>query len=149
VFWVFRDILLPIELSVEGVCIPLTTVAYIGIYLAVRRHKNQIHVLQVQDVAESGEIANFASLIKSAIGVFYVYLVFLICYLPYSISLAAFEINGPSITWKRYSLFSWTLVHLNSSLNPVIYCWKMRHIRVDITDPLRNISRFRRNSASH
>ena len=67
VFWGSRNVLLPIEISVGGFSLLLTTVAYIRIYLAVRRHKNQIQVLQVQDVAESGEIANFASLIKSAV----------------------------------------------------------------------------------
>jgi len=147
VFWVSRDILLPIELSVGGFCLLLTTVAYIRIYLAVRRHKNQIQVLQVQDVAESGEIANFASLIKSAVGLFYVYLVFLICYLPYLVGLVAFDLNGPSISLKRFSLFSWILVYLNSSLNPIIYCWKMRHIRHAVMDILRNIPWFR-NSAT-
>ena len=146
VFWVSRDILLPIELFIGGFCLLLTTVTYIRIYSAVRRHKNQMHALQVQDVAESVEMANFASLIKTATGIFYVYLVFLICYLPYIISLAAFDMNGPRITLKRFSLFSWTLVYLNSSLNPVIYCWKMRHIRVTITDLLRNMSRFRNNA---
>ena len=57
VFWVSRDISLPIELSVGGFCL-LTTVAYVRIYLAVRRHKNQIQVLQVREVAETGQMAN-------------------------------------------------------------------------------------------
>ena len=59
----------------------LTTMVYIRIYLTVRRHKNQIQVLQVQQVAQEGEVANFANLIKSAVGIFYVYLVFLLCYM--------------------------------------------------------------------
>ena len=47
-----------------------TTLVYIRIYLTVRRHKNQIQVLQVQQVALTGEMANFARLIKSTVGVF-------------------------------------------------------------------------------
>jgi len=148
VFWVSRDILLPIEFSIGGFCLLLTAVAYIRVYLAVRRHRNEIQAQQAQDVAEGGgEIANFASLVKSAVGLFYVYLVLLICYLPYVVGLAAIELNGPSIPLKRFSLFSWTLVYLNSSLNPVIYCWKMRHIRHAIMDILRNIPWFRNSSS--
>ena len=147
VFWVSRDILLPIEFSIAGFCLLLTAVAYIRIYLAVRRHRNEIQTQQVQDEAEGGEIANFARLVKSAVGLFYVYVVLLICYLPYVVGLAAIELNGPSIPLKRFSLFSWTLVYLNSSLNPVIYCWKMRHIRHAIMDILRNIPRFRNSSS--
>ena len=49
----------------------LTTFVYIRIYFAARRNKNQIQALQVQQVAEFGEI-------KSAAGTFYVFLVFLV-----------------------------------------------------------------------
>ena len=126
----------------------LTTIVYIRIYLAVRRHKNQIQALQVQQVAHTCQMETFASLIKSAVGIFYVYLVFLVCYLPHFISVVATEINGPSMALKTYFLFSVTLVYLNSTLNPVIYCWKMRHVRHAIMDILQNMS-WLRNRASH
>ena len=52
------------------------------IYLAVRRHTNQIQTLQIhQEEAQNGEMATAARLRKSATGTFYVYLV-LDCYLP-------------------------------------------------------------------
>ncbi|XP_078347331.1 adenosine receptor A3-like [Oculina patagonica] len=123
----------------------LTTVAYIRIYLVVRRHRNQIQALQV---AQNGEMANFAGLIKSAVCTFYVYLVHLVCYLPTIIYWAALANHHPSIALKRVLLFSLTLVCLNSSFNPAIYCWKMRHIRRAIMDILRNMS-WLRNRASH
>ena len=119
-----------------------TSLIYVRLYLAVRRHKNQIQVLQVQQVAQVGDVADFASLIKSAVGIFYVYLVFLLCYLPYLISLVVTEIKGSSIVLKRFSLCAFTLAFLNSSLNPVIYCWKMRHIRHAVISILRNICRY-------
>ena len=53
-----------------GVIGRLTTVVYIRIYLAGRRHKNQIQAQQVQHVAEDGELANFARLIKVALNSF-------------------------------------------------------------------------------
>ena len=146
--WVPFDIYSLIKSILGGVCLLLTTVLYIRIYLAVRRHKNQIQALQVEQVTQNGDMATFASLIKSAVGIFYVYLVFLACYLPYFISVAAIEIYGPSIALKKFWLFSLTLVFLNSSLNPVIYCWKVRHIRHAIMDILRNMS-WLRNRASN
>ena len=126
----------------------LTTMVYIRIYLAARRHKNQIQVLQVQQVTQASEIANFASLIKFAVGIFYVYLVFLICYLPYVIGSAVFVIAGSNITLKKLHISFTTVVFLNSSLNPVIYCWKMRHIRHAVINILRNIP-LQRNRTSH
>ena len=111
-----------------------TTLVYTRIYLVVRRHKRQIQVQQVQNVA------NFASLIKSAVATFYVFLVYLACYLPIFICLTATAIHGPNIALNRLFLFSCTLVFLNSSLNPIIYCWKMRHIRHAVMNILRGIS---------
>ena len=64
------------------------------------------------------------------------------------ICLVATEINGPSISLKNWYILSWTLIFLGSSLNPVIYCWKMRHIRDAIIDILRNVPLLR-NRASH
>ena len=138
--------LISVASGVVGLC--LTTVVYIRIYLAVRRHMNQIQVLQVLQVAQSDEMASFATLIKSAISVFYVYLVYLVCYFPFLITAVMFEVYGPSITWKRCALFSFTLAFLNSSLNPVIYCWKMRHIRHAVMNILRNMP-WHRNRISH
>ena len=121
----------------------LTTMAYVRIYFAVRQHKNHIQVLQVQQEAQADQVAIFARLVKSAVGIFYVYFVFLVCYLPFLICLVVTKMNGPNIILKGCSIFSLTLVFLNSSLNPVIYCWKMRHIRHAVMDILRNMSRQR------
>ena len=143
-----QDNFLLIKLILGVIGVLFTTVAYLRIYLAVRRHKNHIRALQVQQVAENGEMSNFSSLVKSAVGIFYVYLVFLICYLPFFASLVALNINGLSITLKRFLLYSWTVMFLNSSLNPVIYCWKMRHIQHAMIDILRNMSWFRNRASA-
>ena len=145
-FWVPLYMYLPIVGIIVVIGVILTTVVYIRLYIAVRRHKNQIQALQVQQVA--GEVANLFSLIKFAVGIFYVYFVFLVCFLPYLIHLVATKMNGPSIVLKRFHLFSFTLLFLNSSLNPVIYCWKMRHIRHAVMNILRNMSRQRSETSN-
>ena len=117
----------------------ITLVVYIRIYQTVRRHKNHIQSMQIRDEAQSEEIKNLTVLIKSTVGIFYVYLVFLICYLPYFICMAVIQIYGSNIALKKLLLYSLTLMYLNSSLNPVIYCWKMRHIRHAIIDILRKM----------
>ena len=117
----------------------VTFVVYIRIYLTVRRHKNQIHSMQVQEVAHSDELKNFMVLMKSTFSTFYVYLVLLICYLPFCICSAVIRIYASSIASKHFFLYSISLVFLNSSLNPVIYCWRMRHVRRTIMDILRKI----------
>ena len=119
----------------------VTFVVYIRIFFTVRRHKNQIHSMQVQEVTHSDEIKNFVFLIKSTVSIFYVYLLLLICYLLFFICVAVVRIYGSSIALKQFFLYSMTVIFLNSSLNPVIYCWKMRHVRHAIVNILRKMFR--------
>ena len=129
-FWSPVEINSVIFTTVAACCFVSTAIVYIRIYLVVQRHKNQMESLQMQ------EVQRFASLRKSAIVVFYVYLVYLLCYLPQSILMAINANHEPSIAEKKFSLCSWTLIFLNSSLNPLIYCWKIRNIRHAIMDIL-------------
>ena len=48
----------------------------------------------------------------------YVYVTFVVCYLPYFISVTVITTNGPNIALKRFTLFSLTLIHLNSIFKP-------------------------------
>ena len=132
-----------VSLVIAAVGLILTFVSYIRIYLTVRRHKNQIQSIQIRGEAQSDAMKNFAARIKSTVGIFYVYFLFMICFLPSLISSAAIRIFGSSIVLKRFHLLSVTLIYLNSSLNPVIYCWKMRHVRHAILNILQNMFRSR------
>ena len=113
ILWVPSYISSGLAATVGGVGFFVTAVVYIRIYFAVQRHKNQIHVLQVQQAARNDEIANLTSLVKSAFGIFYVFLVLLICYLPSFIGVVVYQIYGPSIPLKKVLFFSWTLLNLN------------------------------------
>ena len=118
----------------------VTTTVYVKIYQTVRHHKKQIQSLQrVQQVEHIGEMSNMVSVLKSAVGIFYMYLVFVACYLPYLVCLVVADTTVTSNSIKSLYLFSYTILFLNSSLNPVIYCWKLRHIRHTIMDIMRNM----------
>ena len=138
-WWTSKEIVTLVIIVILGLCFVCTTIVYCRIYFAVRRHKNQIQALQVQQLAQNGEMANVATQTKSAISTFYVYLVFLVCCLPEYCAAVAKMLSGASTTLDGLLLYLRTLVFLDSSLNPVIYCWKMRHIRHAVMDILRNI----------
>ena len=134
-----------------GLCFICTTVIYYKIYAIVRRHRHHIQSVHDQLVSTqndeisletSGEISsNVVTVRKSALGTFYVYLVFMLCYMPgYCMMIARMIARSETnIAMKRFDPYAWTLVFVNSSLNPVIYCWKMKHIRHAIMDMFRNI----------
>ena len=138
-FWDRGNIVNVIMAIINAACIITTTFLNYKIYVAVRRHAHQIDALQVHQVAENDEMANVGRLRKSAIATVYVYLVFLVCYLPVSCTLWINALTSESNTVVDViNLYFLTLVFLNSSLNPLIYCWNMREIRHNIVIIFRN-----------
>ena len=132
-----------ITIIVWSLCLIFLTVISCRLYFAVRVHTKQIQASQLNQTALSDELATASRLRKSAVSSFYVNFVFLVCYLPFYCSLttgiffkkAAFT---NSQIWQELFLLSRTLMFINSCLNPVIYCWRMRDIRHAIKDILRN-----------
>ena len=68
----------------EAACVSAATFLSVKIYFVVRRHINQIQALQLQQVTQNGVTANAGRPRKYAIAAVYVYLVFLVCYLPHT-----------------------------------------------------------------
>ena len=120
-------------------CLVTTALLYFKLYLVVKHLANQIKTPQVQQAGQSKQTSNALRLRKSALGTFYVFLVFLVCYLPQVCHHFATTIHGKSNTWRILSRYAFTMVFLNSSLNPLIYCWKMRHIRHALMNMLRKM----------
>ena len=139
-----------IELVIMTVCLILVVIVYWRIYIVLKRHKIQIEGLQIQELqqgVQNGDLLNFLrKLRKSVLGTFFVCIVFLICYLPcfiLSVLLIARLLSASYFYVAR--LYDMTLFFLNSSLNPVMYCWKMRPIRRTLMDIMRSIvNRFRK-----
>ena len=136
--WISPDISYMVAIS-GVVYLVFSAMLHFRIYYSVRRHTIQIQALQVQPVVQNGQIANAVRLTKSAVGVFYIYPVFCLCYGPMFCSSTLVVIAGISTEVKVFSMASFTFLFLNSTLNPVIYCWKMRHVRRAVLDILRNI----------
>ena len=125
---------------IGSVCLIITGTLCCKMHAVVRRHRNEINLsLQVQKVAQNGKLVNDARLKKTTLATFYVYILFLGCYVPFFCVRAASIISGESVLRQHLFHYFLTLMYLNSSLNPLIYCWKMRNIRQAVMSVLRNI----------
>ena len=119
-------------------CVIAATFFSVRIYFSVRRHLNQIQVQQLQQASQNGQMASVTRLRKVAIMAVYVCLVVQVCYLPHICSTFAVAFTSVSNTAvKHLYYYTLTLSFLNSSLNPLIYCWKMKHVRNTIIGLLR------------
>ena len=123
--------------TVALVCLLTMGLIYFKIYIAVRRHTVQVHAQPAQAVAPNEENrSNFERVRKTAVGTFYVYLLFLACHLPIAIVI----LTGRKTNKKRqhFKIYAETLLYLSTSLVPLVYCWKFRHIRCAVKNILRN-----------
>ena len=122
---------------IESACIVTATFLSAKLYLTIRRHINQIQVSQVapNDQGESVQRKR-----KSAMATLYVYLIFIACYLPdICVLIIVASISEPRIDLGHLQFYTLTLLFLNSTLNPLIYCWKMKRIQHTIVSTLRHI----------
>jgi len=126
-------------IAMEVLCLVVNAAIYCKIYEVVRRHTKHLKTLQVQQETQRSDIANVAKIVRSTISIFYVFVVFSICYIPcVTIHVASAAIRTASSgqlqgTWiEQVHPYTGILLFLNSSLNPFIYCWKMRRIRFAI-----------------
>ena len=58
----------------------------------------------------------------------------IVCYLPRVVSI--YLLTEPNIVAISYTI---TLVFFNSSLNPILYCWKIDEVRQAMEDTIRQI----------
>ena len=117
------------------------TVAYVKIYKVVRYHQNQIY--SQHQTQHAGQARTLLRAKKSAFSAFYVYFVCLVCCLPNlfaSIPLVVDNYEGKKLLAYYASSF---VVFIKSSLNPLLYCWRYREIRVIISTTVQQICPIR------
>ena len=123
---------------------------YTKIYLRLRHHQIQIqdHQQQQRQPRNGGEIPlNTARYKKTVFSIAWVQLTLLICYLPFSVigmlviygEKPGSAPGGPSLA-SLYSAVS--IFFLNSSLNPILYCWKIREVRQAARETIRQLNCF-------
>jgi len=112
-------------------CLIVSTVCYISIYCVVRKHHRQIHVQQ-QSVKRMPANLNQSMLrsMKCAKNTFIFYIVMILCYIPWFISLFLSAIFPNQ--WISALVLADSAAFLNSSINPFLYCWRLREIRAAV-----------------
>lgn len=114
------------------VCLFGTFFVHFRIYRILRHHRVQIHAQELSSCVEN--LVAMERLKKSSLNIFYVYCLFLVCYAPYLCSVISLFIIG-----ERLSVLfniTVTIVYVNSTLNPLLYCWRIRDIRKAVRQTL-------------
>ena len=136
-FWTIDAYYLASAVSIL-ICLSVSTVSYIKIYYIVKQHQLQIHTQQ-QAVKSNATDINQSMLrsTKSAKNTFIYYTVMLLCYTPVFVAMAILFIS-PS-HWNKGWTLADTVVFMNSSINPVLYCWRLRELRTAVVKTVRQM----------
>ena len=115
-------------------CIVISSLCYTKIFVALRRRKIRLEDSAFQGPTEVIKVPlNLARYRKAVYSALCVQVTLVVCYLPFGIATTI-----PEISLSVY-VMTLTLLLLNSSLNPFIYCWKIREVRQAVKDTIRQL----------
>ena len=126
-------------------CLLISIFCYAKIHHKLRHQQAQVQksIPQGGQPNREGIIVSMARYKKTVSIIMWVQLALVACYVPWGI-VAVLRKNAieHGLAWLAASL----LVFLNSSLNPFLYCWKIREVRLVVKDTMRQfICMWKRN----
>ena len=116
----------------------LTTAAYFRVYKVARYHQNRI---QNQFQPQSSQAVALLRERKSSSNVVYIYIIYIACYLPGFFCLVLQTTSYSSGSMYAAHEVTFFFVLLNSSLNPLVYCWRYPEVRQIMTSTSKKIFR--------
>ena len=127
IFWYINIIII--------LCLATSVLSYTKLFLILRH--NQIHVLGPLFQGQLSQAISISRHRKAVSSALWVQIVLAVCYLPYCIIVFSTPQGGFPLSIYLARQYAYTLIYVNSSLNPLLYCWKIREIRKAVKDALR------------
>ena len=120
-----------------SLCVLTSVLSYTKIFLYLRHHQNQVndHVQQPSQ-ANQLNIERYKKAVSTAI---WLQLTLVACYLPNGIVMVLVAKSGLSSSIYHAGTCALTLVFLNSSLNLILYCWRIDEVRQAVKNTIRQV----------
>ena len=123
-----------------AICLIISTCCYIRIYLTVRHHRSQIRTQQQAVQCRCADNnTSVMRLKRSAVNTFLFYICMIVCYFPAYVLLTIFGLGY--LEWATEWTITTTMVFMNSCINPILYCWRLRELRVAVVKTVKSVLR--------
>ena len=122
-------------------CIMVSACCYTKIYRVLRQNQahlpHNVHQGQQKGGQNALNIVRYRKTVSTAL---WVQITLLACYLPFAVVAAVISFYGPlpNLRWHP----PLTLIMLNSTLNPFLYCWKIREMKQAVKDTITQVCCF-------
>ena len=123
-----------------SLCLITSVFSYTKIYLTLRHQQIQVLVRVHQEPPIQAVPLNIARYKKAVSSALWVQLTLLVSYLPRGVLDILVIHKGLSSSFVFPRQLTVTFIFLNSSLNPLLYCWKIREVRQAVKETIRQLS---------
>ena len=128
-----------------SLCVVISSLSYAKIFFTLRRRQFCVHNGAFQGERSQKIPLNIARYRKAVCSAVWVQVTLVVCYLPFGMLMALIRPESPDkseITFSVYLAGDITLsfVLANSSLNPFLYCWRIREVRKAVKETIRHLS---------
>lgn len=114
------------------ICLVTSIFSYTKILITLRHNQNQVQNHISQGQRSQAIVLNTGRYKQAVYSALCVQVALVVCYVPSFITVLVItyqrERGMPSSVWLTWQ-FTASLVYLNSLLNPLLYCWRIREIR--------------------
>lgn len=117
-------------------CVVLSTSSYVKIFLTLRRQTKKMLDESTQNPVQKRPLNAVRRYRKSVCTALWIYCALISCYLPFSVIklVTTFVVVTPLLL--VVNAFMAILVYFNSTLNPVLYCWRIKEIRYRVKETI-------------
>ena len=124
-----------------SLCVVISSLCYAKIFFTLRRRQFCVHNGAFQGERSQKIPLNIARYRKAVYSAVWVQVTLVVCYLPFGMLMALIRHESPDkseITSSVYLAGDITLsfVLANSSLNPLLYCWRIREVRKAVKETI-------------
>ena len=122
-------------------CLVTSLFCYMKIYFTLHLHQAQVKTNTSQGQANEARIPlNVARYRQTVSSAFWVQMALLACYLPFAVATGLRGVLAShSAALNQAHAVTITLLLLNSTLNPLLYCWKIRDVRQAVKDTIKKL----------
>ena len=122
---------------ITSLCLVSSIISYTKIFFTLRHHQAQLKDQAQQPNQTSAlNIARYKKAVSSAL---WLQMTLVACYLPHCTVVALWINSEVSLSVLLARKYTMTLVFLNLSLNPILYCWQIEEVRQAVKDTIRQV----------